>query len=227
MRCTWEVQLLDLPAVGAIDLHASVRCLHVAPAFTPTASRPIAILLVSWFMKHSPGTDKNNLDSESETSVLDSGFFMTLSVALLLRSNSLAFVSLRTVRIASARMAVPKLISDVMRDLEARYECDPALTKVLVDSKGVNVCLRVRREKDPSINTIVQATGFVDLSAVGQIIKLLHAVIALKEAEAEAELLQRKGVGEMHLDQPLDSVVLSKLGDSELRALQDSPPSGS
>ena len=53
-----------------------------------------------------------------------------------------------------------------------------------------------------------------DLSAVGQASKLRQASIALRKAEAETGSMQYKGVGGIDLDQPLDSVVHSKLGDS-------------
>ena len=117
-------------------------------------------------------------------------------------------------------MAVPKTISNVMKEGEARNEWDPALTKVLLDNMGVNVrklsdsMYAFADEKDPTIKTIVQAAGLVDLSAVGQVSKLRQAIITLKKAAAEAESLLRKGADEDDLDQPLDSVVLSKLVDS-------------
>ena len=44
--------------------------------------------------------------------------------------------------------------------------------------------------------------------------KLRQAITALKKAEAESESPQRTGVDEIDLGQPLDSAVLSKLGDS-------------
>ena len=148
-------------------------------------------------------------------------FFMILPLAFCLRSNSLlVLVSLRIVRIAIARMAVPKPISDVLRELEDRYEGASALTKVLLDNKGVNVrkpsdfTSAFAHEKGPSVNTIVQVVGFVDLSAGGQVSKLRQATIALKKTEAHTESLQRKVVDEIDFDQPLDCVVLSKLGDS-------------
>ena len=59
-------------------------------------------------------------------------------------------------------------------------------------------------EKDPSINTVVRAAAFADLSVDGQLSKLRQVIIAPKKAETEP----------LHLDQPLDSIVLSKLGDS-------------
>ena len=52
------------------------------------------------------------------------------------------------------------------------------------------------------------------LPAVCQICKLCQAITALRKAEAETESRQRKVVEKIDLDQPLDSVVLSKLGDS-------------
>ena len=51
-------------------------------------------------------------------------------------------------------------------------EWDPALTTVPLDSKSVNVgklfdfMYAFADEKDPCNNTVVQAVGFVDLSAV-------------------------------------------------------------
>ena len=95
-------------------------------------------------------------------------------------------------------MSVPSPISDVMKEPEARYQWDPATTRVLLDMKGVNVekisdfMHATTDEKDPSINAIVQAAGFVGLSAMGQVSKLRQAIIALKKAETK--FLQRKGV---------------------------------
>ena len=87
-------------------------------------------------------------------------------------------------------MAVSKPISDVLRELEARYDGNTAL------------------------NTIIQVTGLADLSAVGQVSKLRQAIITLKTAEAETESLPCNGAGDFDLDQPLDSAVLSELADS-------------
>ena len=93
-------------------------------------------------------------------------------------------------------MAFPKPISDVWRELEARYEWDPALTRVLLDSKVVNVRkpsdFMYAFAKDASINAIFQAASFVDLAAMGQVSRLRQAIIVLKKAEAETSL-QRKG----------------------------------
>ena len=55
---------------------------------------------------------------------------------------------------------------------------------------------------------------FADLLAVGHVSKSRQSIVALDKAEAETESRQRKGVDEIDLDPPLDSVVLSKLGDS-------------
>ena len=110
---------------------------------------------------------------------------MVLPVAFCLRSNFLAFCVAQTARIAISTIAAPKPISKVLRGLEARYIWDT------------------------SLSTIIQVVGLADLSAVGQgSIRLSQAIIALETAEAETES------SDIDLDQPLDSVVLSKLGDS-------------
>ena len=81
-------------------------------------------------------------------------------------------------------MAAPKPISEVLRGLEARYEWGTDLS------------------------AIIQVAGLAHISAIGQASKLGQAIIALEKAEAEIES------SNIDFDQPQDSVVLSKLGDS-------------
>ena len=81
----------------------------------------------------------------------------------------------------------------------------------LLDSNGVNVkklsvLCAFADEEHPTINTTVRAAGFDELIAVGQ------SIIAFKKVQAEAESLQRSCVDEVDLDQPLNSVVPTKLG---------------
>ena len=70
-------------------------------------------------------------------------FCVTLLVAYFLRSKSFGVVSLRTVRI------VPRLVSDVWRELEARYDWNTAPAKIFLDSAEVEgssqLCERARR----------------------------------------------------------------------------------
>ena len=94
--------------------------------------------------------------SESETNLLESGFFMVLFSPLCLSSNCFAYWVAQTVRIANSRMAAPKHICDVLRELEARCVWDTALS------------------------TTIQVAHLADTSAVGQASKLRQAIIALK-----------------------------------------------
>ena len=86
-----------------------------------------------------------------------------------------------------------------MKEVEARNEWDLALTKVLLDNMGVNVrklsdfMYAVAYEKDPTINTIVQAAGLVDLSAVGQVNKIATSHYHAQEGCSRNRVLTAQG----------------------------------
>ena len=155
------------------------------------------VALPSLISKHSPRAENIFHRRVKHVHLILVSHYITCSLCL--RSNSLAVVSLRTVRIAIATMAVPNPITDVLREIEVRYEWEPVVSKVFLDRKGVHVrkvsdfTHAFDDEKDPSIATIVLAASFIDSSAFGHVSKLRQAIIALKKAEAETESLKAQG----------------------------------